>query len=89
MHHPRCRKKGCGQLAHARGLCNAHYLDWYCHGDREEVHKRTNLKAPSKCSVVGCKENTTARGFCMKHYRRVLRQGYAGLTLTGRARGRL
>jgi hypothetical protein len=62
-HHPRCTAAGCEQLAQARGLCSAHYQQWYAHGSRKAL-----------CSIKGCGHNSHARGLCLMHLKRFYRK---------------
>ncbi len=57
---PLCSVAGCDSPHNARGMCKAHYADWW----RQKA---------GRCSQEGCSRPVRARGLCTMHYGRVIR----------------
>ena len=61
-----CSVADCGKPAHARGLCNKHYIRLRNHGDPAVL-----IKDPDRiCSIPGCGKPHCARGWCSMHWAR-------------------
>lgn len=60
-----CSIQQCGNIPHAKGLCNSHYRIWL-RESRGEV-----------CSVADCENPFYASGLCSRHYARHRRHGDA------------
>jgi hypothetical protein len=58
-----CSIPTCGEPAHARGLCNRHYVHQRCSGVPESTF-------PIICQVPGCGIKVLGLGLCQMHYTR-------------------
>ena len=70
-----CKVEGCGNVAHARGLCRRHYSAAAYRGELDAYGRH---RAQTECSVCG-KAEVGARGMCWAHYqvwRRTEGNGY-------------
>jgi len=61
-----CTSDGCDSLALARGMCSAHYQQWWRRAEPADFEK----PPPSQCSAKDCDEPAKARGYCTGHYKR-------------------
>ena len=67
--------EGCISLAHARGLCNRHYLKWRKGAQINALSD--GRKKHAGCSVGGCDRPHYGRGYCSLHYARWKKHGDA------------
>jgi hypothetical protein len=62
-----CTEEGCTEPATAKGLCKAHYMRAWRHGDPALGVQRQRRTG---CTVDGCDRPHRAHGYCDTHYRR-------------------
>jgi len=68
-----CSVEGCGELVHAKHLCNTHYRRFIAHGNPNTVTVQSNKG--KQCSVEGCENPATRKGLCNMHRQRKRKYG--------------